>query len=171
MLAFAALALGAVVASAAPITRGDGSRAVSPASAAATRVTVAPRTGNASTRFAVRFRNPYRTGRRGGVQTWEVASVSDRAATGRCTSQMSLQLAPAGAGRTMRFRLAPTRSWCTGRYSGTITLYRNFGCQGPPRAISTVSPTARPVVVACPETVPAPVLVGRFSFKVARATA
>jgi len=160
VLSLAALALAAVVASAAGTALRGAALPRLPLPAGRAHATVTPRHGNASTRFVVRFRNLYRTGGPGALRVWEVASVSDRTQTGGCTSQMSLRLAPMRADRTVRFTLAPQRRWCAGRYAGTITLYREIACQGPPTRVSKV--------IVCPEVAIALVPIGRFRFRVGR---
>jgi hypothetical protein len=126
-----------------------------------TPVAVTPAHGTPATTFTVRFRTPLGTGSSGGLRNWEIASVADRDQTSMsCTSTADKRLRPAVAHHRVNVSLsAAAKSWCTGVYTGTITLYRAVICN--PGPISGG--------MACPEIAFAPEPIGRFRFAVAPA--
>jgi hypothetical protein len=126
-----------------------------------TPVAVTPSRGIPTTKFTVRFTTPVAIGSSGGLHIWEVASVSDRGRGNRsCTSHLAVRVRPALTRQHVTVGLsASTKPWCTGKYTGTITLYRTMICYpGPPS-----------LRAACPEIAFAPELIGHFGFTVARA--
>jgi len=126
-----------------------------------TPVAVTPAHGTPTTTFAVRFRTPFATGSSRGLRSWEIVSVADRDQTSAsCTSSADKRLRPAVAHHRVNVSLsAAAKSWCTGAYTGTITLYRAVICN--PGPISGG--------MACPEIAFAPATIGHFRFTVAPA--
>jgi hypothetical protein len=125
-----------------------------------TPVAVSPSRGTPATTFTIRFTTPVAIGSSGGLRTWEVASVAKRGRSSRsCTSSMAVTLRPALTHHHFRVGLSALKPWCTGKYTGTITLYRTIICNpGPPSQRA-----------ACPEIAFAPQLIGHFRFTVAHA--
>jgi hypothetical protein len=126
-----------------------------------TPVAVTPSRGTPTTKFTIRFATPVAIGSSSGLHTWEVASVSNRGRGNRsCTSRLAVRLRPALTHQHVSVGLsASTKPWCTGKYAGTITLYRTIVCHSGPPSLRA----------ACPEIAFAPELIGRFGFTVARA--
>jgi hypothetical protein len=125
-----------------------------------TPITVTPARGTPTTTFTVGFKTPFAIGTSLGLRSWEVASVTDRGQTsGGCAYAATKRLPGAAARRHVSATLsAGAKSWCTGSYAGTVTLYRQETCNP--------SPASRRM--ACPEIAFAPETIGRFRFTVAR---
>jgi hypothetical protein len=85
------------------------------------RITVAPGSGYAQTRFVVRFRAPERTGRFGSViHGYEVAVWNVFTHPG-CQSAADEYPAPSRKGATITVVLGGG-TWCVGRYNGNVDL-------------------------------------------------
>ncbi|MFZ0387284.1 MAG: hypothetical protein WAL22_16605 [Solirubrobacteraceae bacterium] len=125
-----------------------------------TPMAVTPVHGTPTTTFTVRFKTPFTTGSLRGLRSWEIASVANRNQTSAaCASTADKRLRPAVAHHRVSVRLSPAAApWCTGAYTGTITLYRAVICN--PGPISQG--------MACPDIAFAPEQIGRFRFSVAR---
>jgi hypothetical protein len=123
-----------------------------------TPVAVTPSRGTPATTFTIRFTTPVAIGSSSGLHTWEVASVTTRGRNSRsCTSRMAVRLRPALTNHHISVGLSASKPWCTGKYTGTITLYRTVICNpGPPTQLA-----------ACPQIAFAPELIGHFRFSVA----
>jgi hypothetical protein len=123
-------------------------------------MTVTPPRGTPTTTFTIRFKTPFTTGSSRGLRSWEIATASDRGHTrASCTSTADKRLRPALARRRVSVTLsAAAKPWCTGAYTGTITLYRAVSCNPGPVSHRT----------ACPEIAFAPEPIGHFRFTVAR---
>jgi hypothetical protein len=95
----------------------------------ATRITVKPGAGSPTTRFAVSFRAPDRTGRvAGGVQRRYIVSASGPSLNG-CVSSASKEPAPAKQGAHIKVMLDPRhRAWCAGTYHGRVDEIITPGC-------------------------------------------
>ncbi len=126
-----------------------------------TPVVVTPARGTPTTTFAIRFTTPFATGSSRGLRSWEIASVAHLGRSSpSCLGITAVRLRPAMADHRVDVGLrAPTKPWCTGRYTGTITLYRSIICNP--------GPASRPR--ACPDIAFAPEPIGHFRFTVARA--
>jgi hypothetical protein len=126
-----------------------------------TPVTVTPARGTPATTFTVRFKTPFATGTSHGLRNWEIASVVDnRQSSASCTSSTAARLRPAAVRHRVSVTLSTAaKPWCTGAYTGKITLYRAVVC-GP-------GPIRRDM--ACPEIAFAPQPIGRFQFTVSGA--
>jgi hypothetical protein len=126
-----------------------------------TPVAVTPTHGTPTTTFTVRFKTPFATGSSRGLRSWEIASVADQGQSSpSCLGIMAVQLRPAVAHHRVNVSLrSPTKPWCTGDYSGTITLYRSIVCNPGPPSQRT----------ACPDIAFAPEPIGHFRFRVSRA--
>jgi hypothetical protein len=126
-----------------------------------TPVAVTPAHGSPTTTFKVGFKTPFATGSSPGLRSWEIASVADHGQSSpSCLGIMAVQLRPAMADHRVSVSLrSPTKPWCTGEYSGTITLYRSIVCNPGPPSQRT----------ACPDIAFAPEPIGHFRFRVSRA--
>jgi hypothetical protein len=126
-----------------------------------TPITVTPAKGTPTTTFTARFKTPLTTGSSHELRSWEIASVVDnRQPSASCTSTTAKRLPPAVVHHRVSVTLsAAAKPWCTGAYTGTVTLYRAIIC-GP-------GPIQRRL--ACPEIAFAPESIGRFRFRVAGA--
>ena len=126
-----------------------------------TPVAVTPAHGTPTTTFTVRFKTPFATGSSPGLRSWETASVADHGQSSpSCLGILAVQLRPAVARHRVSVSLrSPTKPWCTGEYTGTITLYRSIICNPGPPSQRT----------ACPDIAFAPEPIGRFRFRVSRA--
>jgi hypothetical protein len=129
---------------------------VAVACAAQNRVSLKPSTGSPTTRFAVHFRSPDRTGTVGSQHRTDVLTASGpKPAPRGCVSRVSLRLAPVPKGRRATVTLNPARlggGWCPGRFTGRITERVTMLC-----ASQRTCPPA-----------PAGRTVARFSFRVKR---
>ncbi len=125
-----------------------------------TPMTVTPSRGTPTTRFRLGFKTPLATGSSRGLRSWEIATALNRGHTSAsCTSTVDQRLRPALAHHRVSVALsAATKPWCTGTFTGTITLYRAVSCNPGP-----VSRRA-----ACPEIAFAPEPIGHFRFTVVR---
>ena len=125
-----------------------------------TPVAVTPSRGTPATTFTIRFTTPVAIGSSGGLHTWEVASVATPGRSRRsCSGRMAVRLRPALTNDHVRVGLSASKPWCTGKYAGTVTLYRTIICNpGPPAQLA-----------ACPEIAFAPEPIGHFRFTVAHA--
>jgi hypothetical protein len=120
--------------------------------AAMIRVSVTPGSGSARTRFAVSFRTAQATGR----EFHNVYRITaDVRARKGCQGSAAAPVPPTKAGATVHVVLAPSGSarWCAGTYSGRVWDVIVESC---------------PAGKACSLLVPAPQLVGKFSFRVTR---
>jgi hypothetical protein len=127
--------------------------AVEPGRAAGVKVTVRPRSGSASTRFAVSFRAAVTTGR----SLHDVYRITaSRAARRGCQSAVAVVAPASKAGSTVRVTLGPGRSkhWCAGTFGGQVW--------------DVITEAPCPINHACPAIEPAPQLVGKFNFRVTR---
>jgi hypothetical protein len=121
---------------------------------------VAPRIGTPSTRFAVRFHSPERTGTFTGVNVWETVSAVGPKSTTSCSGTAGTRARAAAAGAKLRVRLAPMgKPWCPGSYAGTVSVYRETHC--PPGPVTEHR--------VCPLLAYAPQRIGHFRFTVRRA--
>jgi hypothetical protein len=126
-----------------------------------TPVTVTPAHGTPKTTFRIQFTTPFATGSSRGLRSWEIASVAGHGQSSpSCLGIMAVQLRPAVAHHRVGVGLSALgKPWCTGQYTGTITLYRSIVCNPGPRSQHT----------ACPDIAFAPEPIGHFRFTVARA--
>jgi hypothetical protein len=122
------------------------------AHAATLSVSVKPRTGSARTHFAVSFRAARTTGPKAHNTYRITAGVQ---AQGRCRSGVAVDAPPTAAGSIVRVVLSPGQSagWCAGTFRGQVWDVISVPC---------------PVGKACPTFVPAPRMVGKFTFRVVR---
>jgi hypothetical protein len=128
------------------------SDAAQPGHASMLTVAVKPSAGSARTHFAVSFRAPLRTG--------PTAHMSYRITAGDggnvgCQASAVAQAPPTTAGSTVRVVLSPSRpaGWCVGTFRGQVWEVISEPC---------------PIGKVCPAILPAPQLVGKFSFRVTR---
>jgi hypothetical protein len=128
-----------------------------PAHAATTmHVAVKPRTGSASSHFAVSFRAGVQTQGGSLIRSYRVTAAATK--RNGCQSSAS-ELAPSAApGAMVHVTLSPGKrsAWCTGTYQGRVWLYQSVRC-GPPV-----------LDIACPQIEIRPEVVGTFSFRVTR---
>lgn len=120
-------------------------------------VSVKPATGSTHARFAISFRAAATTG--AVAVGRRVYSITARGPSGGgCQSSATVQAPPSKAGTNLRVVLSPrrSRSWCTGTYHGTVWDIITVRC-GP--------------VDACPASLPASSMIGKFTFHVARLAA
>jgi hypothetical protein len=120
--------------------------------ASALQVAVRPASGSPRTQFAVSFRAPLGTGRN--YQHVYRITAGTRSGGG-CQARTAAEVPPTKAGATVRVVLSPSRSagWCAGTFHGQVWDELIMRC---------------PVGKACPAIVPAPQVVGRFTFRVTR---
>jgi hypothetical protein len=125
-----------------------------------TPMTVTPARGTPTTTFTVKFKTPLTTSSSRGLRSWEIATASDRGHTSAsCTSTADKRLRPALANHRVSVALSAAASpWCTGTYTGMVTLYRAVSCNPGPVTRRT----------ACPEIAFPPEPLGHFGFTVAR---
>jgi len=121
--------------------------------ASALQVAVRPPSGSPRTHFAVSFRVPPGTGRN--YRHVYRITAGTRSAAG-CQARTAAEVPPTKGGVTVRVVLSPSRSagWCAGTFHGQVWDEIIMRC---------------PVGKACPAIVPAPQVVGRFTFRVTRA--
>jgi hypothetical protein len=126
-----------------------------------TPVAVTPAHGTPTTTFTIRFKTPFATGSTRGFRSWEIASVAGHGQTSpSCLGIMAVQLRPAAAHHRVSVSLqALAKPWCTGKYTGAITLYRSIVCNPGPVSRRT----------ACPDIAFAPQPIGHFRFTVVHA--
>jgi hypothetical protein len=121
--------------------------------------TVSPGTGTPSTRFAVHFRTPQRTGTFPAMRVWETVSATGPKSTSGCSGLAGTRVRPAAAHARLRVRLGPAgKPWCPGPYIGTVSVYRETRCQPGPVRQNRL----------CPLLAFAPERIGRFRFTVRR---
>jgi hypothetical protein len=123
-----------------------------PGHAAMPAVSVKPPAGSARTHFAVSFRAAQATG----PAVHHIYRITaDVQGHGRCQSTAVAEVPPTRAGSTVRVVLSPSRpaGWCVGTFRGTVWDVITVPC---------------PVGKACPDILPAPRIVGRFTFRVTR---
>lgn len=127
---------------------------VQPGGASTVHVSVNPRTGSLHSRFVVSFRAPQASGTVGSVHRTYRVAASQPGKSG-CQASATASPPPAKAGANVRVVLAPgsSRSWCTGTFSGSVWDVVTYRC---------------PPGEACPALIPAPRLMGKFSFRVTR---
>ena len=130
------------------------SQAAQPVRAPKLHVAVKPRSGSPATRFVISFKPAPNAAKIGLVNASFRVTASDRARAG-CRSRTSATALPARAGETVHVALAPGPSarWCAGTFRGQVWEMLIPPC---------------PLAQACPAIVPLPVLVGKFTFRVAR---
>jgi hypothetical protein len=128
------------------------SDAAQPARAPMLNITVRPRAGSPTTQFAVSFRATQAS--EGMVRNTYRITAAVQGHPG-CQSSAVATAAPTRAGSTVRVALAASRpaGWCAGTFRGQVWDVITIVCQ-PGRA--------------CPDIVPAPRIVGTFSFRVTR---
>jgi hypothetical protein len=130
------------------------SGAAPPGGGATLRVSVKPATGSPATNFVISFKAEQTTGVIGVAHdTYRITASGP--AGGSCQASAAGQAPPTHAGATVRVSLAPAghRRWCAGTFRGQV-----WNVVVPP------CPTYR----ACPQLVPLPRMVGKFSFRVRR---
>ena len=128
------------------------SGAGAPGHAATLSVSVTPRTGTARTRFVVSFR----AARDAGPALHSIYRVTALGpGHAGCQAGVVAQAPPSKAGSTVRVVLSPTRTahWCAGTFRGQVWDVITGLC---------------PVGKACPASITPPLMVGKFSFRVAR---
>jgi len=143
----------AVIAAGAPVGA-SGSPPPRAAEAAGPRVTVKPRAGIPTTRFAVSFRAPDRTGAVGSFERRYEIDADLARARQRCVSGLQVGVPASAAGAHVKVTLNPaaaTGEWCTGTFRGRIEELE--------------TPNCRPGRV-CPAFVILLKTFGRFSFQV-----
>jgi hypothetical protein len=117
-------------------------------------VSVKPSSGSPKTRFVVSFQAPQSAGRTGGVV--KQYTVGLRGGGNGCTTSGSTTVKQAAANHRVNVTLNPPKSgWCPGTYSGQINEV-----QGPACAKGQ----------ACPAFLRLVKRIGRFTFRVTRAT-
>jgi hypothetical protein len=87
------------------------------------RVRVTPATGSPTTRFAVSFRTPDRTGRTGSIQRHDKVVAQTSGNAQGCVANAEVLAPDAKAGARVEATLDPARSgghWCVGTYRGQI---------------------------------------------------
>jgi hypothetical protein len=122
--------------------------------AATVKVAVNPSAGSPMTHFAVSFRAVQASD--GMVRvTYRIGAAIPPQRHAGCQAGVGATVGPKKAGSTARLVLAPNRpgGWCLGTFRGRIW-----------ELITIVCPAGR----ACPDIVPAPRLVGTFTFRVTR---
>ena len=129
-----------------------GSDAAEAGHASTLKVAVRPAAGSPRTHFAVSFRAALRTGP--AVHNIYRITASVPARPG-CQSTAVTQVPPTKAGSTVRVVLSPSRAagWCAGTFGGQVWDVISEPC---------------PVGKVCPALLPAPQMVGRFTFRVTR---
>ena len=128
------------------------SGAGAPGHAATLSVSVTPRTGTARTRFVVSFRAARNTA----PALHNIYRVTAGApGHAGCQSSAVTEAPPTNAGLIVRVVLSPSRSahWCAGTFRGEVW-----------DVITTLCPGGK----ACPAMITPPLMVGKFSFRVAR---
>lgn len=122
--------------------------------AAGLRITIRPRSGSPTTRFAVSFRTPVPTGRVGVLDRRDELSVQGSSRRAGCISAVSRALPSATARARVITTLDPARlggKWCVGAYRGQIDEILGPACaHGTP----------------CPEFASRLRRLGRFAFQV-----
>ena len=116
------------------------------------RVSVKPPDGSIRTHFVVSFRAALSTG----PSLHNIYRITASGPVhGGCQSSGAAAAPATHAGSTVRVVLSPTRSagWCVGTFRGQVWDVISEGC---------------PVGKACPLIMPAPQMVGAFTFHVAR---
>jgi hypothetical protein len=126
------------------------SDAAQPGHAASLNVAVKPSAGSSTTHFAISFRAGQTTGRAVHNLYRATAAVGRH---GSCQSSATAIVPATAAGSTARVVLSPSRpaGWCAGTFGGEVWDVISEPC---------------PVGRACPDIVPAPRMVGRFTFRV-----
>jgi hypothetical protein len=115
------------------------------------RVSVSPRAGSRRTHFRVSF---YAAPLSPGAAERRYKITAADSAHGSCKSSATATTRSSAGGTTIRVTLGPGRSrdWCAGTYKGQVwATDTSVGCG-----------------IACPAIVPAPELIGKFSFRVKR---
>ena len=130
------------------------SQAAQPVRAPKLHVAVKPRSGSPATRFVISFKPAPSVSKIGLVHASFRVTASDRGRAG-CRSSTSATVLPARVGETVHVALAPgsPQRWCAGTFRGQVWEVLIQPC---------------PLAQACPAIVPLPVLVGKFTFRVAR---
>ena len=146
--------LGALIALFALVVTLAGSGAAKASHPDMLRVSVRPPAGSPTTHFAVRFRAAVAIGQLGPIRVTYRITASTRT-RGRCQSSASAVVPPSRAGAIVQATLAPARSkvWCTGTFRGQLWEVITERCR---------------LGLVCPEIVPAPRVVGTFTFRVTR---
>jgi hypothetical protein len=126
------------------------SEAAQPGHALLLRVVVRPSTGSPRTHFAVRFRASQTSGRAVHNLYRVTAAVQGH---GGCQSSATAIIPATKAGSTARVVLSPSRAagWCAGMFGGQVWDVISEPC---------------PVGRICADIMPAPRMVGRFTFRV-----
>jgi hypothetical protein len=122
--------------------------------AAMVKVVVKPSTGSPRTQFEVSFRAAQASDRTI-RNSYRINAALPPQGHGGCQAGAGATVRPTKAGSTARVVLAPNRpgGWCAGNFRGQVW-----------DVITVVCPVGR----ACPDIVPAPRMIGTFTFRVTR---
>jgi hypothetical protein len=131
-----------------------GAGSVAVADGAGSGVSVAPKQGGPSSRFAVRFTAPAASGHVGGVNRGYIVTASGPASGGHCLNTVSITPQRVKAHARVRVYLSPRGKWCSGRWSGSVEEYESPIC---------------PLGSLCPAFVVVTRRIGHFRFRVSAA--